>query len=426
MLRKLATVVVMTGAGAALAQPLSAFLEASATGNFDARQSATEANRAQATFGQAWGALLPALTANGGWTHNQYDAVVPLPQADGTVRTVTIVAKNQLDATLKAEVPLIDTAKWAQVAASGANADAAEKRTASTRLQVQRQVVAAYYAWAAARQVLVSAQRSVEASQAQVALRDARADAGVGNELELSRARAEVERNLQLLAAAEAALSNDARQLETLTGLAPSEPGTPMREDLSLPQLSELEPGLDALPSVEAAQLDARAAERTDLASSLALVPAVNAQFTQRFTNASGFQNSPAQASGGVTFNWRLDLVGVNALRVQRANGALARIASERARRSAEDQLHSDFFNLRAAVKKVTSARAQVAAARRAADLARERSAAGVATQFDVIQAERDLFAAEVSEVEADAEAATARAQLTLSSGTPLDAEVAR
>lgn len=416
----------MTSASTGLAQPLLAFLEASATGNFDARQSAVEAQRAQASFGQAWGALLPALSANGGWTHNQYDAVVPLPQADGTSRNVTIVAKNQLDATLKAAVPLVDAARWAQVAAGGASAEAAERRTASTRLQVQRQVVAAYYAWAAGLEVLASAQRSVDAARAQVAVRDARADAGVGNELELARARAEVERNLQLLAAAEASLSNNARQLETLTGLAPSEPGTPVREAVSLPELAELERGLTTLPSLEAATLEARAAERTDLASSLALVPAINAQFTQRFTNASGFQNAPAQASGGVTFNWRLDLVGVNAWRVQRANGELARIAADRARRAAEDQLHSDFFNLRAAVKKVSSARSQVAAARRAADLARERSTAGVATQFDVIQAERDLFAAEVSEVEADAEAATARAQLTLSAGNPLAAEVAR
>ncbi|PZR07411.1 MAG: hypothetical protein DI536_27545 [Archangium gephyra] len=416
----------MVLSSAALAQPLTAFLEASTTGNFDARQSAAEAQRAQASFGQAWGALLPALSANGGWTHNQYDAVVPLPQPDGTTRNITIVAKNQLDATLKAEVPLIDAARWAQVAAGGASAEAAARRTASTRLQVQRQVVAAYYAWAAGLEVLASAQRSVDAARAQVALRDARADAGVGNELELARARAEVERNLQLLAAAEASLSNNARQLETLTGLAPSEPGTPVREAVSLPELAELERGLTTLPSVEAATLEARAAERTDLASSLALVPAINAQFTQRFTNASGFQNAPAQASGGVTFNWRLDLVGVNAWRVQRANGELARIAADRARRAAEDQLHSDFFNLRAAVKKVSSARSQVAAARRAADLARERSAAGVATQFDLIQAERDLFAAEVSEVEADAEAATARAQLTLSAGNPLAAEVAR
>ena len=47
----------------------------------------------------------------------------------------------------------------------------------------------------------------------------------------------------------------------------------------------------------------------------------------------------------------------------------------------------------------------------------RGRNGAGVATQLDVIQSERDLFAAEVSLAQADAELATARAQFALSTG---------
>jgi outer membrane protein TolC len=242
----------------------------------------------------------------------------------------------------------------------------------------------------------------------------------------LARAEAEVERAQQVLAAAEATLDTGARQLETLTGLSPTGAPQAPPEDLSLPELAQLEERLAALPSVEAARLDARAAERTRLAAALALVPAVNAQFTQRFTNAAGFQGAPAQASGGVTFNWRLDLVGVGAARVQQANDELSHLNTERVLRAAADQLRGDFFNLRAAVKKVAAARSQVAAAQRAAALARERSEAGVATQFDVIQADRDLFAAEVSRAEADADAATARAQLALSAGVTLDGEGAR
>jgi len=61
-------------------------------------------------------------------------------------------------------------------------------------------------------------------------------------------------------------------------------------------------------------------------------------------------------------------------------------------------------------------------AARRASQLAHERSAAGVATQLDVIQSERDLFAAEVADIQASAELASARALLSLSAGLPLEA----
>ena len=97
-------------AGVGSAQPLTAFLESSNTQNFDARQSATEARRAAANFAQAWGALVPALSANGGWTHNQYPAVIRLPEGTGT-KEVTIIAQDQLEASLKAEVPLVDASR---------------------------------------------------------------------------------------------------------------------------------------------------------------------------------------------------------------------------------------------------------------------------------------------------------------------------
>lgn len=409
-------------AAGAQAQPLSAFLDSSAKANFDAQVSATEAARASAAFGQAWGALLPTLSANGGWTHNQYDAQISLPQSDGTTKTIVITPKDQLDATLKAELPLIDATKWAQVSASSASQEAAQKRQVATRLTVQRQVVAAYYQWAAARQTLESARRSLAVAEAQVDFRKARQSAGVGSELDLTRAQAEVERNHQLVAAAEALLANRARVLETSSGLTPAGEAPALQSDSGeLPDLAELERSLDALPSVEAAHDDARAAGRTQLAATLALVPTVNAQFTQRFTNATGFQNANAQVSGGVNFSWRLDLVGVNALRVQAANEEVARINADRARRTAADQLNADWNNLKAALTKSRAALAQVTAARRATELTRERSAAGVATQLDVIQADRDLFGAEVSRAEADADLAIARAHLSLSAGRSLE-----
>ena len=63
-------------AAPAFAQPLQAFLEAAERSNLDTRTSVQARERAQADFAQAWGGLLPSLTANGGWTHNQYEAIV--------------------------------------------------------------------------------------------------------------------------------------------------------------------------------------------------------------------------------------------------------------------------------------------------------------------------------------------------------------
>jgi outer membrane protein TolC len=232
------------------------------------------------------------------------------------------------------------------------------------------------------------------------------------------RSSAEVERNQQLLADAESLVATGGRTLETLSGLAPGAvPSLPQDDLHPAPPLEELASAVPALPAVQAADRELEAAQRTTVAAGLTLVPTINAQFTERFTNATGFQGANALYNTGITFNWRLDVPGVQGLRAQRAAESTAVVAAERARRQAADQLHADWHKLRAALKKVQAARAQVTAARRASALAHERSAAGVATQLDVIQSERDLFSAEAADIQASAELASARALLALSAG---------
>ncbi|MDP1823705.1 MAG: TolC family protein [Archangium sp.] len=409
-------------AAPAMAQPLAQFLSSAERANLDARTGAQARERAEAEFAQAWGGLLPSLTASGGWTHNQYDAVLGFPTGATSSTTVVIVPKNQLDATFKAEVPLLAPSRWLETAAASSSARAAVRRDQSTREQVHRQVVSAFYAYLGARAVLESAQRSLALSQAQVEVTAARTAAGVANELELMRGRAEVERNQQLVADAESLVATGARTLETLSGLSPGEvPPLPLD---SLEPVPPLEPllarGVDGRPAVQAADEDVTAASRTSAAATLALVPSVNAQFTQRFTNATGFQDQSALSNAGLTFSWRLDVPAVAGLRALRAGQETALIAAERARRQAADQLHADWQKAKASVKKVSAARAQVAAARRASSLAHERNLAGVATQLDVIQSERDLFSAELGDIQASAELASARALLAISAGEPL------
>jgi outer membrane protein TolC len=412
-------VVLAANAGA---QSLETFLGAADRSNLDTRSSAQSRERAEAEFGQAWGALLPSLTANGGWTHNQYDAVITIPTGATTSTTATIIPKDQFDATFKVEVPLIDATKWVRTSASSSAAEAARQRDVSTRDTVHRQVISAFYSYLGARSLLESAQRSLALAQAQVEVTKARTTAGVANELELMRSNAEVERNQQLVADAEAMVAIGARSLETLSGLTPGEVPLLPTDDLHpAPVLEELQGGVGSLATVRAAEADATAASRTSTAATLALVPTINAQFTERLTNATGFQNANALYNAGVTFNWRLDVPAVQALRAQHAIEASTLIAAERTRRQAADQLHADWHKLKAALKKVQAAGAQVTAARRASSLTHERSAAGVASQLDVIQSERDLFAAEVADIQARAELASARGLLTLSAGLPLE-----
>ncbi|MFZ5438420.1 MAG: TolC family protein [Myxococcota bacterium] len=400
-----------------LAQPLAAFLDASRTRNVDARLAAEASSSARASFDQQWGGLLPTLSATGAYTRNQYDAVLSF----GT-SSITIVPRDQLDATLKAEVPLVDVSRWLKVSAASSSAEAAEAKESSTRTQVERQVISAWYAWGGAQRVLESARRSLLVSKAQVEQQLARKEAGVATELELERAAAEVERNTQLVADAEVLVENARRSLRTLSGLEPAgEAAFPVDDLHPEPALEELERRLEAQPSVLAAEREASAAAKSSLAAATALVPTVNAQFTERFTNATGFQGQSALWNAGVAFSWRADLGSVQGLRVASAAEQTARLTAEKVRQAAADQLLSDWLKVRAAITKVRAARAQVASARRAQALAKDRNAAGVATQLDVIQADRDLFAAEVNDTQAQLELANARASLRLSAGLPLE-----
>lgn len=406
----------------ALGQPLTAFLESAQTRNVDARIAHEAAGSARASFDQQWGVLLPSLSANGGYTRNQYAATVDIPTGATSTQTITIIPRDQLEATLKAEVPLIDVAKWLKVGAAAESSSAAESKEQLTWEQVRRQVVTAYFSWAGARGVLDSARKSLAVAKAQVEQQSARKEAGVATELELVRAAAEVERNTQVVADAEALLANSRRSLRTVSGLEPGEDlGLPVDDLHPEPPLAELEGRVDGLPSVASAEHEATAAGRSWTAAAATLAPTLNAQFTQRFTNATGFQNQSAVWNAGVTFSWRADLGSVQGLRIASASEQTARLNAEKARLAAADQLHSDWQRVRAAITKVRASRAQVESARRAQGLAKERNAAGVATQLDVIQADRDLFSAEMNDIAARLDLATARASLRLSAGLPLE-----
>lgn len=433
----------------ALAQwaPLKAHLDAAETQNVDRRMAVEQKERAQAEYRAAWTGLLPSLSASGGWTHNQYDAVFSQPAVDsgtglpkacmsdadcGADQTcgasricqvkLTIVPKNQLDAVLRFEVPLINTTVWMRSAAANAAQEAAAQRELSTRDQVRRGVVTGFYSYVGALNVLKAAKKSLAVAEEQARLTDIRYKAGAVTELETLRASAEVARNKQVVADAETLVVNTRQNLTTLSGLAP-EPELEMPEDDVRPELGyeDLANRVENLPAVRAADRDAAAAGHFATASRLALVPMVNAQFTERFTNATGFQGSASLYNLGITFAWRLDVPTFQNMSVQSHVEQTARLGAEKVRLIARDTILADWQRFNAALVKIDAARAQVAAAERAAQVARDRYNAGAATQLDLIAAERDLFGASVNLIQARGELAQARLVLRISAGLPLE-----
>lgn len=406
----------------AFAQTLKDYLDAADQANVDNRISIEQRNVAAAQYAQAWTGLFPSLSAQASWTNNQYEAVVNFPNpTTGEISKLIIIPKNQLAAVFRFELPLINTQLWFNSAAAAARESSAEFRAVVTRDQIRKQVVSSYYNYVATLAVLESAKKSLGVAEAQLKLIEVRRAAGTNTDLDVVRARAEVARNQQVVADTSAMIATGRRTLNSLTTLQVPD-SIPQPQDDMRPEgeLTAYQDRVDQVPSVQAADKDALAARRVALGAKFAIVPVVGAQFTEQLTNATGFQGQSTLYNTGLFASWRLDVPTFMGMRATSAQEASAFITTEKARLNARDTIHSDWQRLRAAITKVTAANTQVEAAQRASELAKVRYEAGAATQLDVIQAERDVFAAEVSQIQSRTDLAIARLSLKISAALPL------
>ncbi len=423
-------VLVLAGSTAASAQTvtLAQLLEAADKNNVDRRVSVENRNRADAEFRQAWTGLLPSLSVSAAVIRNERRTTIDVPTLTDDVPprfgppvTRVIVPRDQLEGTVRFDVPLIDASRWFRVGASSMAQGGSTERELVTRDQVKRQVVSSWFNFVAALALRDSAKKSLAAAVAQAKLQEIRLGAGAATEIERLRANAERARNLQLVADTENLVAFSRRALRTLTFVDPGD-AAPLPEDDLRPEaaLEELEARVEGLPSVRASDSDVAVNQRLLTAQRLAILPTVGAQFTERVTNATGFSGAAANYNLGLNLSWRLDLPMFQAMGVQQAGTSLAQLQAERARLIAKDQIHADWQRQRSAVIKVEAARAQVEAVQRAASVARDRYAVGASTQLDVILAERDVFSAESGQIQARTDLAAARAGLRISAGLPI------
>ena len=410
--------VVLLALPAAAQNSLKQMLDAADKQNVDLRIAGQALTRAEAEYAVAWSALVPSLLVSGAVTHNQFESVIGPPVLP---TRLVITPFDQLDGVLRVDLPLIDTGRWYRTITSSMARQGAADRQEFTRDQIRRGVVSNYYVYAASVAVRESARRSLGVSQAQLQLQEIREKAGAITELDLLRARAEVQRTLQVVADTENLVATSRRGLTSLSSVDPGEVANLPPDDLTAePAFQELEKNIAVLPAVRAAETDAAIADRLATAQKLSLVPVVGAQFTERVTNATGFSNQWSTYTFGLNLTWRIDVPTFQGMAVQKAQTATARLAVEKVCLQARDQIHSDWQRHHAALTKVQAAQAQVEAARKAAQVARDRYTAGAGTQLDVIQSERDLFSSEVNQIQARTELASARAGLRISAGLPL------
>ena len=119
----------------------------------------------------------------------------------------------------------------------------------------------------------------------------------------------------------------------------------------------------------------------------------------------------------GLTATLRLGVDTVASSRVARIQAERRQLEAERARIDAASTIESAFDNVVSLVARVEATRNEEVAAQRAATIARDRFSAGLATQLDVLAADRDAFTAEVARIQAEADLHYARIHLRMASG---------
>lgn len=358
--------------------------------------------------------LLPGFTVTGSYARNQYASVATVPDGSGGTVQGVFVARDQWDALLGLEVPLLDLGALFRLRAQRARVYAATADVSAVLLDVDQAVTLAYFEWLAARAELEAATEAEATASESARIARVRATAGLVAELDVLRAEAEVARRGAAVASAREREGRAARAIEVLVGHAPI-PGSDLpTDDLAPPPpLDEALARAGLLPSVEAAEHRAEAAARDAASARVAALPTLRFVASERFTNAYGFGNQPSYQLA-LRASLSLDL-GVRArARVAGATAAAAEAEADGARAEAERVLRDAHAALESALARLVSARAERDVVDRLLRIARAEREAGQRTALELEIAERDAFDARRAVIEAEADVAGARAVLGL------------
>jgi outer membrane protein TolC len=210
-----------------------------------------------------------------------------------------------------------------------------------------------------------------------------------------------------------------ARRLETLSNLLPTPVETYPEDDLHEEAPFESWRAMSkGAPQTQAARSAVDAVRHSEKAAARALWPTLSANAQEHFTNSTLFLGGNTTAyTLQLVAAFRIDYTSFATQRAQSAALAVQNVREERTQRAVDDATYEAFRRVQAGIIKSRSARTEQQSANRAAKLASERYAAGVATQLDVTQAQRDAFLADASRIQADAQLAAARVNLRLAAG---------
>src|SRR6202171_276128 len=178
-------------------QPVEEFVVGARKRNRDDLEARATLAQQQAQADSTLGRVLPGVTARGSYTRNQYGSTIDIALPGQPPNPITLVPTNQWDGSATLTVPLIDLAGFRRVSAARTSAEAFAHQLEATRLVVEGQVVQGYYQVVANLALVAASRSALDVSREGLRLAQARYPAGTAAALDVDRARADVEQQVQ-------------------------------------------------------------------------------------------------------------------------------------------------------------------------------------------------------------------------------------
>ena len=372
--------------------------------------------QADADVSSAWARLLPSLSAQGRWLHNDVEVSFPL-----SGQNLTIQPLNQLTGTVNASIPLLVPAAIPAVASVKHAREAVAATLEATTGDILLSVAQAFYA-AAGTDELVAARREGTALTEQT-LRDAKArlSAGAAGPVDVTRAELSVTQAQQAVTEAEDSRARAYRGLATLLLLREPFVVAPGSSEVSAPGTTEalVAAALDRRPELRAAREAALARDSQLSAIDWQWAPSLSAFANATTNNAAGLTGRQSSWSAGLQLDWSLFDGGVR-LADRRRSASQQRDADLQVLKT-RDAISDEVADRVGAVQTRRSALATAlrgeGLAKEALEVVRTQYAAGTAAQVELLQAQDALIGARVQLAQARFDAAISDLSLRRSAG---------
>lgn len=389
--------------------------------NVDVLMAAAGRNEAAGQQAQARAAFLPHLSADISQARQQANIAAQGIDFPGVPATVTY---NNFHARVQLQQKLIDLSAWQNYKSAKAARNAADARQRVALEQIAAETALSYVEDLRAQQAVDAAQADLKLAQSLAQLARDQHDAGIASGVDVARADTSLSQRRVRLAQANTALVQAQIRLARVTGLPQDEPlflnsALKIKPLAALDTRSAIISALDQRPELRLATARARSDHYQLSAARKARLPSLGVSGAYGDTGNTPHENREETYRVAATLTMPIFSGGAIQGRINTAASRVdqAKLRVRDAREQVEQEVRLSIRTLATSQQLVVAARDNRNLAQRELKLSRDRFAAGVTNNIEVIDAQAALADARNGLVSARAQYASARVNLAAALG---------